>query len=226
VDIHLRQEHGWFYRNSANLITIFGIVLCFPLLYFVLWHGECIWTILGLVVFICLTDLADGKVARRLNITSPFGVAADRYRDKGIMFIMFYFLLLDPKTDMIIKILMALLAVMEFVLLVQCCVGIIFHKSEVSANDWGKRKMFLMSAGMIMCVALIAMRNELGLVSYGLALISLWLIFLTSLGFSFLSLYGHIFGFKKQSCANGQYLIDRSASLPLCERAKGVGHAQ
>lgn len=149
---------GWFFRNTANAVTLFGFALCFPLLWLVVGHREKIWTILFLASAVFLTDLLDGKLARRLKIITRFGSAADRLRDKVVLAIMFAFLILDQRVDPWIKGVTCLLVLVEACLLVLWIIGVV-KRMDVSASWWGKVKMFLMSVGILICLFCLAVEE-------------------------------------------------------------------
>lgn len=74
-------------RNSANLITtvrlIFAIILVFEFNNIFCENPENTYIILAIIIFItiCLSDLLDGIIARRLDICSSFGARLDVYTD-------------------------------------------------------------------------------------------------------------------------------------------------
>lgn len=77
--------------NLPNKLTLFRVVLIIPFLLFLLggewgWFGENVFlaNIIALAIFIIasLTDLLDGKIARKYNLVSNFGKFMDPLADK------------------------------------------------------------------------------------------------------------------------------------------------
>ena len=77
--------------NLPNKLTIFRVILIIPFIMLLLggsagWFGSnvLIPNIIALAVFIiaCLTDLADGKIARKYNLITNFGKFMDPLADK------------------------------------------------------------------------------------------------------------------------------------------------
>lgn len=70
-------------RSLPNLLGLFRIVAT-PLLVWLIiiaQPGSYLWAVLLLIVM-ALSDLADGKIARRLNVVSPLGIFLDTISDK------------------------------------------------------------------------------------------------------------------------------------------------
>lgn len=80
------------YFNTANLISVSRIFLTIPSLMFFDSGNK----LLGLLflIFIILTDFADGIVARRTNQVSDFGKALDPISDKIVIIGLFSYLVL------------------------------------------------------------------------------------------------------------------------------------
>jgi len=81
------------YDNIANVITAIGIILTIWL-NFILWNGPFNQQLIFiLVVGIAFSDLLDGWIARKLEITSSVGEFLDKVRDKLFscsMFVYFF----------------------------------------------------------------------------------------------------------------------------------------
>lgn len=70
-------------RSIPNLLGLFRIITT-PLLIWLILLGQAsayLWAVLLLVVM-ALSDMADGRLARRLNVVSPLGVFLDTISDK------------------------------------------------------------------------------------------------------------------------------------------------
>jgi CDP-diacylglycerol---glycerol-3-phosphate 3-phosphatidyltransferase len=70
-------------RSFPNLLGLFRILFTPLLVWLVLTGGTAndLWAI-ALLVLMAVSDLADGKIARRLNVVSPLGVFLDTISDK------------------------------------------------------------------------------------------------------------------------------------------------
>jgi len=70
-------------RSVPNLLGLFRIVTTPLLVWFILLEQPAgyLWAVLLLVVM-ALSDMADGKIARRLKVVSPLGIFLDTISDK------------------------------------------------------------------------------------------------------------------------------------------------
>lgn len=70
-------------RSIPNFLGLFRIVTTPLLVWLVLIEqpGAYLWAVL-LLVIMALSDMADGKIARRLNVVSPLGIFLDTISDK------------------------------------------------------------------------------------------------------------------------------------------------
>lgn len=136
---------SWLYKNIANILT----VLRFPLGCLMIWAGICFgpWTHLFFYFFFaaCVADNLDGRIARRLKITSEFGERWDPFADKFIQGIIFCFLLAEPRIEFGWKAVIGLLALAEACLIVIRVLGI-RNGIRVPSNWFGKLKMGTISA--------------------------------------------------------------------------------
>lgn len=70
-------------RSVPNLLGLFRIITT-PLLFWLIVissPGAYLWAVL-LLLIMALSDMADGKIARRLNVVSPLGIFLDTISDK------------------------------------------------------------------------------------------------------------------------------------------------
>jgi CDP-diacylglycerol--glycerol-3-phosphate 3-phosphatidyltransferase len=65
--------------NAANLLSGLRLVMA-PILLWLAWTHEPRWFLYALIVTL-VSDIADGKVARRFNLTSEFGARLDSWGD-------------------------------------------------------------------------------------------------------------------------------------------------
>lgn len=143
------QKKNWFLQNSANMITVSGLIGAIWLTITAIAYPDKLWLILIIAGAVGLTDLLDGLVAKRLQVKSVFGGALDRLRDKvfiGSMLVIlahrYWFSSQQPAilltfTEAII----ILILVIELFLFVMCVVGL-FKQLDVSSNQYGRKKMF------------------------------------------------------------------------------------
>jgi len=198
--VDTNTEHNWFFRNLANLITLTGFPMCFVLLWVVVLHRERTLTMLLLVTGVLLTDLFDGLVARYFGTASDLGGALDRLRDKLLLGIVFLFLILDGRIHLTLKMITVPLAVVETALLVYWFKGV-RRKLDVSAGGWGKRKMNLLVAGILLCLLNIIVEERWGPEYNLISTIVLNALFVVSLFFGVKSFLGHKADYLKKLSA-------------------------
>ncbi|NTV64539.1 MAG: CDP-diacylglycerol--glycerol-3-phosphate 3-phosphatidyltransferase [Oscillochloris sp.] len=70
-------------RSLPNLLGLFRIITTPLLVWLILAHNPAfyLWAVFLLLVM-ALSDMADGKIARRLNVVSPLGIFLDTISDK------------------------------------------------------------------------------------------------------------------------------------------------
>lgn len=80
--------------NVPNCLTIFRVILIIPFVILLLggkagWFGENTFTIgiiaTGIFLLACITDLLDGKIARKYNLVTNFGKFMDPLADKVLV---------------------------------------------------------------------------------------------------------------------------------------------
>ena len=176
--------------NLANVITLFGIKLCFTLLGVIIFFREKTGIIIALSAVILLTDYLDGVVARYFNSVTTFGAAIDRLRDKFFQLTMFSFFLLDPRVDPLLKGVIYPLIIIELLLLAVLFLGA-KKNANVSAGIWGKAKMFVVSIGILACSGVIIAKDRgLAVPSYVVQI--LFIILLVSLYLAIMSFKKHV----------------------------------
>jgi len=149
-DLFSKELREWFFQNLANIVTIFGFLAAIWLLVIAINNPEELWLIMLLAGVVGLSDLVDGMIARKLKITSNFGGALDRLRDKVFVVPLLIVLTwhhawkLTNLPSVLITLTTALvisLITTEIFLFIAWWTGL-FKKLILSANKWGKRKMF------------------------------------------------------------------------------------
>lgn len=70
-------------RSLPNLLGLLRIVATPLLVWLVIadWPAAYLWAVV-LLILMALSDMADGKIARRLNVVSPLGIFLDTISDK------------------------------------------------------------------------------------------------------------------------------------------------
>jgi len=145
-----KELKEWFFQNLANLITILGFLATIWLLVIAVNNPEQFWAVMVLAGIVVLTDLFDGIIARKFKITSSFGGALDRLRDKIFIVPLLIILTwhhawkltnLPSILSTLTKALVISLIIIEIFLFIAWWIGL-FKKLILTANKWGKRKMF------------------------------------------------------------------------------------
>ena len=180
--------------NLPNKLSVLRLIMV-PIFVVVLMVSEALWaSIVGIALFIIasLTDMLDGKIARKYNLVTDFGKFLDPLADKfmviGAMFVILYRALTDPTPDTLfctvffwafMILIFRELAVTSIRLVVSSSSGIV-----IAANMLGKIKTCTQIACVICCLAEPAIYRALGmstdfrpvsLVTAGLMLIfTLW----------------------------------------------------
>ena len=183
--------------NLANVITLFGIKLCFTLLGVIIFFREKTGIIIALSAVILLTDYLDGVVARYFNSVTTFGAAIDRLRDKFFQLTMFSYILTGPQIDPWVRGSVFPLIIIEILLLTIWGLAL-KKKVDVSAGPWGKAKMFLVSIGIIAC-PLVILAEEHGMKIPYLAPKILMVVFLVSLYLGVMSFIKHLARYRQQT---------------------------
>ena len=186
------NEKPWYIRHLANFVTSVGIALIFVLLWVIVSHREQVGKIVALAGVVLVTDWLDGGIARYFHIESEFGAALDRLRDKFFQLTMFSFFLLDKRVDVLLKVSVCPLALIEIGLLGTLFLGM-WKKKEVKAGNWGKAKMALMSAGIIaLLVVILVKESGMKIPYYNFVVYVLMCLFVASFGLAIMSFVRHL----------------------------------
>ena len=134
---------AFLFKHSANAITFAGIILAIWTSVMV-WDYQNLFWVLVVALLVALTDLADGRLARKWGIVSQEGVFWDRVRDKLFMLPMLAFFLVDvwPEAGVIfafLKGMIILILLTEVSLAVSMVVGLV-KRFNISAHRAGKIK--------------------------------------------------------------------------------------
>ena len=149
-------------KNVPNILTISRIV-CTPIiiLFFLLpiENGIGFFIALGLYVLGCLTDLLDGKIARKYNLISDFGKFMDQIADKFITTTAMVLVLFSGIiTHQWVSYILLLVVVLRDILVS----GIRMYAANlnivIAADIFGKIKSFFLDVGsmiLMLCIGLI-----------------------------------------------------------------------
>lgn len=135
--------------NVSNILTMSRIA-CTPLMILMfllpIKNGIGVFIALGIYFIGCLTDLFDGKIARKYNLITDFGKFMDQIADKFITTTAMVLVLFEGVTYMWASVLMLLVVVLRDILVS----GIRMYSASASyvipANIYGKVKSFFLDA--------------------------------------------------------------------------------
>lgn len=160
---------------TPNLVTIIRL-LCIPFLIFLIVQKNYAASLL-VFLFVAITDLLDGALARLRKQTSKFGAVMDPVADKlliGAVVVVLVFRYMNPAIGFFLILLEVIVIVM----------GIVWLSMGwfAPANNWGKIKMLLqVIATLLLFIALVLKGNQ------HVLMISSWL-YILSLPFSLMSI--------------------------------------
>lgn len=161
---------------TPNHITLVRILLT-PLVIVLLWKGNYIWGV-PLFLITASTDAIDGALARTRNKITQWGMMFDPVADKGLILSTVIVLIFSNLHWVLALVLIAMeIGIMGMAFLWRKQGGVI------SANIWGKIKMFLQVSGVFLL--LLSLWFSLPLQTY--ASLLLWV----SIGFGTISLARH-----------------------------------
>lgn len=153
--------------NLPNKLTLFRIVLIVPFVLLLLggaygWFGEDTmltdWIALGIFVIASLTDLLDGKIARKYNLITDFGKFMDPLADKLLVCsAMIALIEMDRIPAWVVIIIIAREFIISGFRLIASDNGIV-----IAASYWGK---FKTTFQMVMIILMIANIPQLTLLT-------------------------------------------------------------
>ena len=180
--------------NLPNKLTLLRLCMV-PVFVVILMFSDALWaSVVGLCLFVIasLTDMLDGKIARKHNLVTDFGKFLDPLADKfmviGAMFVILYRSLTSPTPDNLFsQIFFWAFLIMIFRELAVTSIRLVVSNSSgivIAANMLGKIKTCTQIACVICCIAEPVIYREVGiatdflpvsLVTAGLMLIfTLW----------------------------------------------------
>ena len=180
----------WFKKNLANSITLLRFVLCAVAFWIIITNKNALWILIVLTVA-ALTDLLDGWVARNFSGVTKFGTDMDRIGDKLLLGNMFLFLIQDQRIYPLLKVATVPSAIIEILLSALLVMGL-FKGTEVSAGKAGKRKMFILSTTMLVCMTRIVVEERLGVKIPHIVDMIFIILLLVSMPYGWKSIKGHL----------------------------------
>ncbi len=134
-------------KNVPNILT--GIrILLIPLFIFLYPRSH----EMAAVVFLtaCITDIADGCIARKFNAISVFGTLFDPLADKLLQVSAVVCMYLEG----IMSLAVVVVVIIKEVVMMTGATILLFKKTVIPSNIIGKGATVLVSAGVILCVAI------------------------------------------------------------------------
>jgi CDP-diacylglycerol--glycerol-3-phosphate 3-phosphatidyltransferase len=150
--------------NLPNKLTIFRVILIPFFVFFLLTDFVPFsrYIALGIFALASLTDLLDGKIARKYNLVTDFGKFMDPLADKMLTtsaYLGFMFIYGGTKYACHIVVITFIVLFREFAVSSIRLVAVTAGGKVVAANMWGKCKTVSQMAGIILALAVYAL-NE------------------------------------------------------------------
>lgn len=151
------KSRSWFYTNLANFVTVTRLLLASWLICLAIWDPEQINLMCLLVILCAWSDMLDGYLARKLEITSKIGGFLDRLSDKVFICSLIIFIAWGRSADesaywwlgTLTQSIVGVIILFEGILMVSGVWGS-FKGLNVRANRYGKIKMTLESIAVIL----------------------------------------------------------------------------
>lgn len=179
---------AWTVPNALSLLRI----LLIPVFAYLFYIDQIGWAILVLVIS-AVSDLLDGKIARRFNQVSELGKMLDPIADKLSQAAIAIVLIL--RYDSAIRYLFAFFIVKELIMLLAGCIMLSKGKRPVAAEIWGKLATTVFYTVMIFIVAF----GEGGALTswFQLPGVATWILVIISAVFTVIALLSYVPGFIK-----------------------------
>ena len=188
--------------NLPNKLTLLRLCLV-PIFVVIMMVSSALWaSIVGLVLFIgaSLTDMLDGKIARKYNLVTDFGKFMDPLADKfmviGAMFVILYRSLTLYQAELFANVFFWAFLIVIFRELAVTSMRLVVSGSSgivVAANMLGKIKTCTQIACVICCIAEPVIYEQLGmatdLLPVSLATSALMLVFTLWSGIHYIAAY-------------------------------------
>ncbi len=149
-------------KNVPNILTMtrIGFTPIIVLLFLLpIPKGIGVFVALGLYVLGCLTDLFDGKIARKYNLVSDFGKFMDQIADKFITTTAMILVLFAGITYNWLTVLMILIVVLRDILISGIRMFAASKNYVIPADIYGKVKSFFLDAGAMILMLYVGLRE-------------------------------------------------------------------
>ncbi len=183
-------------QNLANAVTLLGLIATIWLLLIALNNPNHLCLMILLAGFVGITDLVDGKLARRFNCRTTFGRLFDRIRDKIFIIPLLIILtcchhwkITEPPflLGTLTKTLVFTIILFEILLPVFWFAGLI-KKFDIESNKWGKSKTFCEFLAIIFWLGSLVLEKHLGIPIIQFLIYLIILIFITAIFSAYKSL--------------------------------------
>lgn len=147
--------------NVPNILTM-ARIFCTPLMVLMFLlpipNGIGVFVALGIYVLGCLTDLFDGKIARKYNLVTDFGKFMDQIADKFITTTAMILVLFSGVTYGWLSVLMLLIVVLRDILISGIRMVAANKNFVIAADIYGKVKSFFLDASNMILLLYLGLR--------------------------------------------------------------------
>lgn len=184
---------GW--KTVPNFLSFLRILLI-PVFAVLLIKDQLIWAVI-VITFAQITDMLDGKIARKFNQVSALGKVLDPIADK-LSQISIIIVLIYKYRDNAIKYLFAFFIVKEIVMIGGGIVLILNGFKPFAAEVWGKLATTVFCVVMITVLAIGENGALNDILGFTLPNAVTWVLVGISAAFTLASLFGYVPGFVKE----------------------------
>lgn len=195
-----RQIKNLFFENLANFFTFFRLFGSIWVFTIAIRSPEQLWRILIIATLVVLSDLIDGKIARKLKLTNPFGAALDQLGDKifvvpslVVLSWQYRWVLTDVSSNLVnfTIALMGLLLFLETIFFIVWWILLVSNKIQIHSNTWAKCKTFSIFPLVIFWLLSIVIERDfkIHIIHYSIYLIVLGLVLADIFGCGALKVY-------------------------------------
>lgn len=150
-----------FKMNIPNILTM-ARIFCTPLIVLMFLlpipNGIGVYIALGIYVLGCLTDLIDGKIARKYNMVTDFGKFMDQIADKFITTTSMILVLFAGVTSNWLAVVMLLIVVLRDILISGIRMVAANKNYVIPADIFGKVKSLFLDVANVVLILFVALR--------------------------------------------------------------------
>lgn len=147
--------------NVPNILTM-ARIFCTPIIVLMFLlpipNGIGVYVALGIYILGCLTDLLDGKIARKYNLITDFGKFMDQIADKFITTTAMILVLFAGVTYQWLAVLMLLVVVLRDILISGIRMVAANKNFVIPADIFGKVKSFFLDVSNVILILYVALR--------------------------------------------------------------------